>query len=688
MGLAVQSKAATAEKAAHRRMSTRGFTPPALALQQEIGDQAVQSLFRSGALHARLPVGVPTDPLEEEADRAADVVMRAPSDLVQRKCACGAEAGGSGECSECMQKRQQPGEMPILRRQPAGGGSKSEAPAIVHRVLGSAGRPLDHTTSAFMEARFGRDFGKVRIHTDQRAAQSAASIDALAYTVGNNVVFGRGQYAPDSSSGRRLLAHELAHVLQQTGGLGPGLGRGDKKNDDAVIQRDTPTSPTSTTTGAQKEEKFPWIGRIRGTPSAALRRIPHKDPDNPHAGTLADLEEGKFVDVFGRKGGWLHVRATVDGKEVEGYVSQELVEFNRLDIDPKSPAPAPAVKTPPYEWRSGFVFNEATYFTGGKDLSKGRMMWKGVVYPAIAPSDYRGEPSAEIEISFAPKPSLAGKTITFLQTKLETVGSAKDNPSIKPMLDVYPEDLQPFYGPARWDEKNRQWVPQGTGPPYESYKNQPSSATDRTAYLFDAPSVPPTEQKMFETAAVVPETGEALGSLRWGVSSTGKLLGGEPKDCTDALSAEFNAAVERFYATPQGLGSAYDAILDGFPANDGSPAGTQQAASLTVEQQVQLDGIAKTFATRASQSPDCAIELGGFADASEADPGGTSERRIEAVAAYLIDKGVGKDKLYVAGAFGAAWARFPPSAGESRNRRVQIRIRYLSERDKQSLRRL
>jgi outer membrane protein OmpA-like peptidoglycan-associated protein len=237
----------------------------------DIGNQAVQHLFRAGVIQARLPVGVPTDPLEEEADRAADVVMRAPSDLVQRKCACGAEAGAAGECSDCMQKRQT-GEMPILRRRAAGGGGLSEAPAIVHRVLGSAGRPLDHATRAFMEARFGRDFGNVRIHTDQRAAQSAEAIDALAYTVGNNVVFGRAQYAPDSSSGRRLLAHELTHVVQQ--GFGKQRG-GLQRDDKPSVPAGKPGSfPDIDATVQQSAQGSALIGETAGTPGTASASLP------------------------------------------------------------------------------------------------------------------------------------------------------------------------------------------------------------------------------------------------------------------------------------------------------------------------------------------------------------------------------------------------------------------------------
>jgi len=93
------------------------------------------------------------------------------------------------------------------------------APAEVQEVLTGSGRGLDASTRAFMEPRFGHDFSRVRVHTDRRAAESAQSIDALAYTVGSHVVFASGQFAPDTPAGRRLLAHELTHVVQQAPGI-------------------------------------------------------------------------------------------------------------------------------------------------------------------------------------------------------------------------------------------------------------------------------------------------------------------------------------------------------------------------------------------------------------------------------------------------------------------------------------
>jgi hypothetical protein len=88
-------------------------------------------------------------------------------------------------------------------------------PPIVHDVLRAPGEPLDAETRAFMEPRFEQDFSNVRIHSDGKAAESARAINALAYTVGHDMIFDTGQYAPEVSAGRKLIAHELTHVIQQ-----------------------------------------------------------------------------------------------------------------------------------------------------------------------------------------------------------------------------------------------------------------------------------------------------------------------------------------------------------------------------------------------------------------------------------------------------------------------------------------
>jgi hypothetical protein len=90
-------------------------------------------------------------------------------------------------------------------------------PASVHEVLRSSGRPLDAATRSFFEPRFGQDFSAVRVHTDTQAAESTRSVDALAYTVGHDIMFDTGQYQPGSQAGQQLLVHELTHVVQQSG---------------------------------------------------------------------------------------------------------------------------------------------------------------------------------------------------------------------------------------------------------------------------------------------------------------------------------------------------------------------------------------------------------------------------------------------------------------------------------------
>jgi hypothetical protein len=129
--------------------------------------------------------------------------------VLQRKCACGQHTGGS-ECEDCKKKKKM-----TLQRHASGAVTPAIAPPIVHNVLGSPGQPLDQATRAFMEPRFGQDFSRVRVHSDAEAAESAQSVNALAYTVGNKIVFGSNRYSSSTKAGRELLAHELVHTVQQ-----------------------------------------------------------------------------------------------------------------------------------------------------------------------------------------------------------------------------------------------------------------------------------------------------------------------------------------------------------------------------------------------------------------------------------------------------------------------------------------
>jgi Domain of unknown function (DUF4157) len=131
--------------------------------------------------------------------------------ILQRKCACGTHTTAGGECDSCGKKKgaQQ------LQRSAISNEPMNEAPPIVHEVLRSSGQPLDESTRAFFEPRFGHDFSRVRVHTDASAAASARAVNALAYTVGTDIAFKNGQPDLTTNAGKQLLAHELAHVVQQ-----------------------------------------------------------------------------------------------------------------------------------------------------------------------------------------------------------------------------------------------------------------------------------------------------------------------------------------------------------------------------------------------------------------------------------------------------------------------------------------
>jgi Domain of unknown function (DUF4157) len=169
----------------------------------------------------RFAVGQPGDAYEQEADRTADAIvgmtspglMQAPArsgSHLQRKCAA-CEQGGH-TCAKCDE------ENGALQRKGADS-VPARVPQVVHEVLRSPGKPLDSETRAFMEPRFGHNFANVRVHADARDAVSARAVNAWAYTVGNDIVFDSGRFDSHSAAGRRLLAHELTHVVQQSGAL-------------------------------------------------------------------------------------------------------------------------------------------------------------------------------------------------------------------------------------------------------------------------------------------------------------------------------------------------------------------------------------------------------------------------------------------------------------------------------------
>ncbi len=196
-----------------------------LTRKSDTGPVAKSTAAKTGS--GGLRIGEPNDAFEQEADRVTDEVMAGGmigsrwslasmnvNSQFERKYDC----DGSGEHKEFSAGK-------ALQRMSSGSLQSSDAPPIVHEVLSSPGRPLSNTIRNFFEPRFQHDFSKVRVHTDNKASESAKSVQALAYTVDNDLVFGEAQYRSDSSQGRRLIAHELAHVIQQHGKTGTKVQR-------------------------------------------------------------------------------------------------------------------------------------------------------------------------------------------------------------------------------------------------------------------------------------------------------------------------------------------------------------------------------------------------------------------------------------------------------------------------------
>jgi hypothetical protein len=145
--------------------------------------------------------------------QASIQVDSAAGAMLRRKCACGGAVGKREECESCRQVK-------ALRRR-AGGAEPAAVPPVVYDVLRSPGCPLDRDARALMEPRFGHDFSRVRIHNDARAASAARAANAHAFTVGQDIVFDRGQFDTGSKAGQQLLAHELTHTLQQRSAFTP-----------------------------------------------------------------------------------------------------------------------------------------------------------------------------------------------------------------------------------------------------------------------------------------------------------------------------------------------------------------------------------------------------------------------------------------------------------------------------------
>jgi hypothetical protein len=227
---------------AFARQSSVGMSPGGLdatSVPQMVGNLAVQQLFRSGAIQAKLAISQPGDPDEKEADHVAQQVVSMPAPSSEVKGLSSVQRQ-TLENVEVVRTKPLVTTITSLVQRLSSNTSRSVQPGEAFEAgLGTGGRPLPADARAFMEPRFGADFSGVRLHADANAAQMNRAIGAQAFTHGPHIYLGEGRSDIGSAGGKQLLAHELTHVVQQgTSGT--------------LVQRDTgpagmtsPTAPAS-----------------------------------------------------------------------------------------------------------------------------------------------------------------------------------------------------------------------------------------------------------------------------------------------------------------------------------------------------------------------------------------------------------------------------------------------------------
>lgn len=252
-----------------RRIAIPSVTPqaPVANLSNRMLQQLVQ---------CKLRVSEPGDHEERQADAIADAVVNSGAETrIQRKCA-GCAAGGT--CSGCEHEEE-------AHRQVKAG------PATVnanHSPALGTGQPLSEGTRSYFESRMGQEFGDVRVHTDSAAAESAVALSARAYTLGRDIVFGDGEYSPGTRSGDQLLAHELAHVVQQ------------RHRSNGVIQRQfiTPLAPGGGFGGLMERDRQRENAAIAAPPAPTpAATAPFQVCSRPLQSALGVLFNHAYVDA-------------------------------------------------------------------------------------------------------------------------------------------------------------------------------------------------------------------------------------------------------------------------------------------------------------------------------------------------------------------------------------------------------
>jgi nucleoid-associated protein YgaU len=466
---------------------------------------------------------------------SSDAPRRAPKPplTLQRKCACGRHANRGAECSQCQETRAT-----LQRRAAAGSREPASVPPIVHEVLRAPGRPLDAKTRAFMEPRFGQDFGHLRVHTDGKAAESADAVSARAYTAGRDVVFGAGQHRPETHMGRSLLAHELTHVVQQRqAGIQPKLQLGG--SDDAA-EREADAAAVRVAAGERVA--------VSAAPGGAVQR---------------DMKDKNLKVPLG------HFEIDMTKAEVKGGMTGEegTISFTPNDKAPdsKSIRLSQAVKVldvkagADLDWSkvgAGDEANRKKMRTTAGD--KTHVTTKDETLKTIA-GQYYGEPSRFAEL-FAANEAVLAPTMKAadgdkgLPAKLSLIipkavagGFFIDHLAADPKAKVRTAKADPA-------------VPQDYVWPGEEVKNknQHGSKAGKTivpAILQDKPKNNAHWQYTFETVARSVDTGTHYGTVHWTFDADGKAgkVTKEAYRVAPGVSDTYRAALgefDKFYKNP------------------------------------------------------------------------------------------------------------------------------------------
>lgn len=253
-------------------------------------------------IQTKLTVNEPGDRCEQEADLVAEQVMRMA-------------APGTLHAPAPADDKPEDNSSATGWHNSAATHAGTGVPSLVSEVLRSnSGQPLDQHTRSFIEPRLGHDFSRVRIHTDARAAESARAVHALAYTVGQDIVFERGQYAPGTAAGQRLLAHELTHVVQQqaapvlqksTGTAATNAFEREAQQTSQAVQRgEYVTVHEHTSTPRVQREEQSWWSRGVSAVKGGLEAVGSTVERGVEATGSAIQSGAKAVGEFAEEAGW------------------------------------------------------------------------------------------------------------------------------------------------------------------------------------------------------------------------------------------------------------------------------------------------------------------------------------------------------------------------------------------------